>query len=132
MNNPLSQGLTGMDIDAENYGKGAAPRPDPGQSPGAEALYPALPEGDKVRILIVDDVPHKLLALESVLAGPDIIIEKAVSGYEALRRLLRVDFANLLEHLDAAHFRHVEIEQREAGITMPEREDRNGSAVRKP
>ncbi len=54
------------------------------------------PEEEKVKILLVDDLPHKLIALESILEDKNIIIEKAASGFEALRRLLREDFAVIL------------------------------------
>ncbi|MEO7778118.1 MAG: response regulator, partial [Fibrobacteria bacterium] len=53
-------------------------------------------EEEKVRILIVDDIPHKLTALGSVLESDELIIEKASSGFEALRRLLKSDFAVIL------------------------------------
>jgi PAS domain S-box-containing protein len=51
---------------------------------------------ETINILLVDDKPDKLVALESVLAdlGPNII--KAHSGKEALRLLLRQDFAVIL------------------------------------
>src|SRR5207248_3767449 len=47
-------------------------------------------------VLIVDDTPEKLVALESVLIGLPIRIVKAGSGREALRRLLAEDFAVIL------------------------------------
>jgi signal transduction histidine kinase len=47
-------------------------------------------------ILIVDDSPDKLVALESVLVDLDVEIVKAGSGREALRRLLVQDFAVIL------------------------------------
>ena len=64
-----------------------------------EAVKPGLAtayEEEKVKILLVDDLPHKLIALESILEDKSIIIEKATSGFEALRRLLREDFAVIL------------------------------------
>ena len=53
-------------------------------------------ESDKVNILMVDDSPDKLLAIESVLSplGPNLV--KAHSGEEALRLILRQDFALIL------------------------------------
>ncbi|HET9298647.1 MAG TPA: response regulator, partial [Candidatus Polarisedimenticolaceae bacterium] len=50
----------------------------------------------KVNVLLVDDRPDKLLALEAILAdlGPNVL--KARSGPEALRHLLRNDFAVIL------------------------------------
>jgi signal transduction histidine kinase len=46
-----------------------------------------------VSILLVDDNPTKLLALESVLAGPQQQVLTARSADEALRHLLHQDFA---------------------------------------
>jgi signal transduction histidine kinase/DNA-binding response OmpR family regulator len=51
---------------------------------------------DKVNILIVDDLPEKLLVLETVLAELGQNIIKARSGEEALRRVLDYDFAVVL------------------------------------
>lgn len=50
----------------------------------------------KVNILIVDDRPDKLLALEATLLGLGQNIIKARSGKEALRHLLHQDFAVIL------------------------------------
>ena len=47
----------------------------------------------KVNILLVDDNPAKLLALETILADLDQHLVKAASADEALRQLLRQDFA---------------------------------------
>lgn len=44
-------------------------------------------------ILIVDDKPANLDALESILRDPDYRIVRAESGEDALRQLLREDFA---------------------------------------
>src|SRR3989441_5753768 len=51
---------------------------------------------DKVNILIVDDKPEKLLALEAVLEELGQNIVRAYSGREALRALLADDFAVIL------------------------------------
>ncbi len=50
----------------------------------------------KINILLVDDQPSNLMALESVLEDLDQNIEKANSGEEALRHLIREDFAVIL------------------------------------
>src|SRR5215207_2773057 len=50
----------------------------------------------KVKILIVDDKPDKLLALEAVLEELGQTIVRAYSGREALRCLLNDDFAVIL------------------------------------
>lgn len=47
-------------------------------------------------ILIVDDDSRSLMAMEALLAGPGRRIVKATSGNEALRHLLREDFALML------------------------------------
>jgi|GEM_PF-432458 len=54
-------------------------------------------EGEaKVSILIVDDQPNNLFALEAVLEGPDRNLIRAASGEEALKRILDQDFAAIL------------------------------------
>src|SRR5437763_5182049 len=50
----------------------------------------------KVNILLVDDQPSNLLALEAILQGLDQNVVHASSGREALRRLLDHDFAVIL------------------------------------
>src|SRR3954454_4327510 len=47
-------------------------------------------------VLLVDDHPANLLALEAVLDGPDRDLVRAASGEEALRLLLDRDFAVVL------------------------------------
>lgn len=54
------------------------------------------PTSEKVNILMVDDSPDKLLAMESVLAQLGQNLVKVNSGEEALRLLLRKDFALIL------------------------------------
>ncbi|MCI0395573.1 MAG: response regulator [Chloroflexi bacterium] len=51
---------------------------------------------EKVNVLIVDDTPANLLALEAVLADLDQNLVKASSGREALKCLLQQDFAVIL------------------------------------
>jgi signal transduction histidine kinase len=51
---------------------------------------------EKINILIVDDLPDKLLALQTVLESLEENIVTARSGREALRRLLHQDFAVIL------------------------------------
>src|SRR5262245_42139226 len=50
----------------------------------------------KVNILLVDDQPNNLLALEALLEGLGQNLVSARSGEEALRRLLEDDFALIL------------------------------------
>ena len=54
---------------------------------------------DRARILLVDDRPENLLALEAILTSLDQVLVRANSGEEALRELLKDDFALIL--LDA-------------------------------
>jgi PAS domain S-box-containing protein len=49
-----------------------------------------------VKVLLVDDRPDKLIALESILADPAIELVLAHSGKEALRLVLAHDFAVIL------------------------------------
>jgi PAS domain S-box-containing protein len=60
------------------------------------SVSPGSPPTPQVNVLLVDDRPDKLLALESILSdlGPNVL--KARSGQEALRHLLRNDFAVIL------------------------------------
>ena len=54
---------------------------------------------DRARILLVDDRPENLLALEAILSSLDQTLVRASSGEEALRELLKDDYALIL--LDA-------------------------------
>lgn len=56
---------------------------------------PANAMGEKVSILLVDDQPNNLLALESILGDMGDLV-KAHSGRAALRHLLEIDFAVIL------------------------------------
>ena len=62
----------------------------------AKALAPAEAPRDRVKILMVDDKPENIVALEAVLddLGEELI--KANSGKEALRACLEHDFAVIL------------------------------------
>ncbi|WP_209122679.1 response regulator [Alkalihalobacillus sp. BA299] len=52
--------------------------------------------GERVDILIVDDRPENLIALEAVLASPNYNLVKADCGEEALKYVLQYDFAVIL------------------------------------
>jgi len=52
--------------------------------------------GDRARILIVDDLPEKLLVYSSLLDDLDADIVLAHSGTEALKQVLRQEFAVIL------------------------------------
>lgn len=51
---------------------------------------------NKVNILVVDDRPEGILAVQAVLSSPSYNIVTAASGNEALRHLLTMDFAVIL------------------------------------
>ena len=51
---------------------------------------------EKAKILLVDDVPDKLLSLEVILEGLNQTVVSVNAGGEALRRLLTDDFAVIL------------------------------------
>ena len=50
----------------------------------------------KSNILLVDDRPENLLALEAILTSIDINLVRANSGEEALRKILKEEFALIL------------------------------------
>src|ERR671916_2277342 len=52
--------------------------------------------GRRARVLLVDDEPDNLVALEAVLEPLDRELVRATSGEEALRQLLREEFAVIL------------------------------------
>jgi len=56
----------------------------------------AMDHENQVNILLVDDEPNNLLALEAVLEGLGQNLVKARSGEEALRQLIKTDFAVIL------------------------------------
>src|SRR6266536_654160 len=51
---------------------------------------------EKVDILVVDDHPENVLALRGTLSRPDYNIVTAASGGEALKKVLKHDFAVVL------------------------------------
>ena len=51
---------------------------------------------EKINILLVDDRPENLLALEAIIERDDYHLIKASSGEEALKYLLKYDFAAIL------------------------------------
>jgi signal transduction histidine kinase/DNA-binding response OmpR family regulator len=54
------------------------------------------PPADRPAVLVVDDLPEKLLVLQTVLDGLDADIVLAQSGSEALREVLKHEFAVVL------------------------------------
>src|SRR5689334_23770404 len=75
------------------------PRQHPPGEPASAGGSPAPPDAppDLVAdILLVDDRPENLVALEALLDGPGVNLVTAQSGAEALKRLLARDFALIL------------------------------------
>ncbi len=64
-------------------------------SNGHAGVMPAVLE-EKVKVLLVDDLPHKLTALKAILENENLSLITATSGFDALRNLLREDFAVIL------------------------------------
>ncbi len=60
------------------------------------SVHPSAPVDDRVNILLVDDQPANLVALEAMLQGLGQNLIKAESGREALKWLLTQDFAVIL------------------------------------
>ncbi len=54
------------------------------------------PAGERAGVLIVDDTPAKLVALGAIVSGMELEIVTATSGEQALRQLLKRDFAVIL------------------------------------
>lgn len=63
-------------------------------------MMTAVPEHEKVSILLVDDHPENLLALEALLSNLGQNLVRAESGIEALRLLLHHEFALILLDVD--------------------------------
>ncbi len=55
-----------------------------------------MPVGERAGVLIVDDTPAKLVALGAIVSGMALEIVTATSGEQALRQLLKRDFAVIL------------------------------------
>jgi PAS domain S-box-containing protein len=72
--------------------------PDSIESVSRAHAFPAAPKSDNepIEILLVDDAPDKLLALEAALGNYGERVVRAESGSEALRLVLKRDFAVIL------------------------------------
>jgi len=85
-------GESTADAEALRQAENASPLPS---VPSAQ-VAPAPPLDDRVNILLVDDQPANLVALEAMLQGLGQNLIKAESGREALRWLLTHEFAVIL------------------------------------
>lgn len=68
------------------------PKPDPARQTSARGISSPVP----AKILVVDDEPRNLIAVQEVLRSPGIEIVTAASGEAALRHVLQDDFAVIL------------------------------------
>jgi signal transduction histidine kinase len=79
--------------------------------------------GDRVSILLVDDRPENLLALEAILEPLSQVLVRAGSGPEALRQVLATDFAVMLLDVQMPGMNGFEvaeiIKSRERSRTIP-------------
>ncbi len=55
-----------------------------------------MPVGERAGVLIVDDTPAKLTSLAAIVSGMELEIVTATSGEQALRQILKRDFALIL------------------------------------
>ena len=87
----------------------------------------------RASVLLVDDDPHNLFALEQALASLDVDAVKAASGEEALRHMLKRDFALILldVHLPGLNGYEVAslVRQRERNRNVPIIFAWNGSEI---
>jgi signal transduction histidine kinase len=78
---------------------------------------------DRVNILLVDDRPENLLALEAILEPLNQKLIRANSGPEALKRVLEMDFATILLDVQMPEMNGFEvaeiIKSRERSRTIP-------------
>jgi PAS domain S-box-containing protein len=93
-----------------------------GRRPDASGAEIALKPG-QVNILMVDDTPENLIALEAVLSDLGQNLVKARSGEEALRLMLRYEFAVILLDVNMPGLNGFEtaslIRQRKSSETIP-------------
>ena len=90
---PVSRGASAcvpMPVDVDDLLE-AMSAAGPGVGPGAVNMTPVRP-----RILLVDDMDDNLSALEAILRPLDLAVVVASSGPEAMKALLREDFALIL------------------------------------
>src|SRR6516165_11081447 len=67
----------------------------PGPTPKDRPI-PRMPGSDTISVLVVDDLPDKLMVFETVLEQLGVNVVTARSGDEALRCVLEHDFAVIL------------------------------------
>src|SRR5271165_6386506 len=73
-----------------------ARRETPGSRPSGLCSEPPMPEQEKVNILVVDDLPEKVLVFRSILDDLGENVMTAYSGRDALRLALEHDYAVIL------------------------------------
>src|SRR6266700_7764248 len=85
-----------------------------------------MPRPSKANILVVDDEPRSLVAMQQLLSGSDRNVVPVGSGKEALRQILKTQFAIVLldirmpemDGFETVHFGHPDVQQndRELGF----------------
>ena len=74
----------------------SAPRPAPAATPARYGERVVHRSPDVPRVLLVDDRPENLLALEAILEPLNLVLVRAHSGEEALKHVLQQEFAVIL------------------------------------
>jgi CheY-like chemotaxis protein len=64
--------------------------------PNGDGTVQSLSAGERACVLIVDDTPAKLMSLSAIVSSMKLDAVTATSGSEALRKLLKQDFAVIL------------------------------------
>jgi two-component system, sensor histidine kinase and response regulator len=91
---PVAGKQVGAEVDQPTASGEPLREADGADSPGSFPLYP--PTDDRVNILLVDDQPANLVALEAMLQGLGQNLIRAESGREALKWLLTHECAVIL------------------------------------
>ncbi|MBW8888134.1 MAG: response regulator [Fibrobacteres bacterium] len=78
------------------HGQGAVMYGEPTYPANGHSMALPAAQEEKVKVLLVDDLPHKLTALHAILENENLSLVTATSGFDALRNLLREDFAVIL------------------------------------
>jgi two-component system, sensor histidine kinase and response regulator len=68
-------------------------------------------QGQRINILLVDDKPDNLVALESILEAPDYQIDRALSGQDALLALLSQNYAAIVLDVQMPGMSGIELAQ---------------------
>lgn len=78
-----------------------------------------MPSDIQTKLLIVDDLPENLLALEALIKRQDLIVYKALSADEALSLLLQHEFALAILDVQIAGMNGFELAELMRGTEKP-------------